>query len=142
EAFDARQPYRVVRHPTTLMLPVPSVARRAARLIRAHGCDTVVFGAALPIGLLAPALRQAGARRVVMLTHGHEAAWAGLGVGRALLRRIARDADVVTYLGGYCLDRLAGPIPGEKLVRLTPGVDTRVFRPGAGGAEIRAALGL
>lgn len=142
EAFDARQPYRVVRHPTSLMLPVPSVARRAARLVREHGCDTVVFGAALPMGLLAPALRQAGARRVVMLTHGHEAAWAGLGVGRALLRRIAEGADVVTYLGGYTLDRLSGPIPPEKLVRLTPGVDTEVFRPGAGGAEIRAALGL
>ncbi len=142
EAFDARQPYRVVRHPTSLMLPVPSVARRAARLVREHGCDTVVFGAALPMGLLAPALRQAGARRVVMLTHGHEAAWAGLGVGRALLRRIAEGADVVTYLGGYTFDRLSGPIPPEKLVRLTPGVDTEVFRPGAGGAEIRAALGL
>ena len=142
EAFDARQPYPVVRHPTSLMLPVPSVARRAARLVRTHGCDTVVFGAALPIGLLAPALRRAGARRVVMLTHGHEPAWAGLGVGRGLLRRIARGADVVTYLGGYSRDRLAGPIPEEKLVRLTPGVDTDVFRPGAGGAEIRRALGL
>jgi phosphatidylinositol alpha-1,6-mannosyltransferase len=142
EAFDARQPYRVTRHPTTLMLPVPSVARRAARLVREHGCDTVVFGAALPIGLLAPAMRQAGARRIVMLTHGHEAAWAGLGVGRALLRRIGRGADVVTYLGDYSHDRLAGAIPGGKLVRLAPGVDTDVFRPGAGGAEIRTALGL
>jgi len=142
EAFDARQPYRVVRHPTTVMLPGPSVARRAARLVREHGCDTVVFGAALPLGLLAPAMRQAGARRIVMLTHGHEAAWAGLAPGRGLLRRIAAGADVVTYLGDYTFDRLAGPIPREKLVRLTPGVDTEVFRPGAGGAEIRAALGL
>ncbi|MEV5409213.1 glycosyltransferase family 4 protein [Thermopolyspora sp. NPDC052614] len=142
EAFDARQPYRVVRHPTTLMLPVPTVARRAARLVREHRIDTVVFGAALPIGLLAPAMRQAGASRIVMLTHGHEAAWAGLGVGRGLLRRIARGADIVTYLGGFSRDRLAGSVPEDKLVRLSPGVDTDVFRPGAGGAEIRSALGL
>ena len=29
--FDAAQPFPVDRHPTSLMLPVPSVARRAAR---------------------------------------------------------------------------------------------------------------
>jgi len=27
--FDARQPFPVIRHPTSLMLPVPAVARRA-----------------------------------------------------------------------------------------------------------------
>ncbi|MEV4188202.1 alpha-(1-2)-phosphatidylinositol mannosyltransferase, partial [Streptosporangium canum] len=32
EAFDARQPYPVVRHPTSLMLPTRAVARRAAEL--------------------------------------------------------------------------------------------------------------
>jgi phosphatidylinositol alpha-1,6-mannosyltransferase len=142
EAFDALQPYRVVRHPTTLMLPAPAVARRAAELVREEKCDTVVFGAALPLGLLAPRLRAAGARRVVMLTHGHEAAWARLAGGRGLLRRIGRGADVVTYLGGYSRARLAGPIPDSKLARLAPGVDTEVFRPGAGGAAIRESLGL
>jgi Glycosyltransferase len=142
ETFDARQPYRVVRHPTTLMLPVRSVARRAAGLVRDEKCDVVVFGAALPLGLLASPLRAAGADRVVMLTHGHEAAWAGLLPGRVLLRRIARGADVVTYLGEYSRTRLATAIPAGKLVRLTPGVDTTVFHPGAGGAAIRESLGL
>ncbi|HWN00695.1 MAG TPA: alpha-(1-2)-phosphatidylinositol mannosyltransferase, partial [Streptosporangiaceae bacterium] len=58
--FDARQPFPVVRHPTSLMLPVPSVARRAGAILAEHGCDTVLFGAAAPLGLLAPALRRAG----------------------------------------------------------------------------------
>src|SRR6516162_7118151 len=31
--FDAGLPFPVVRHPTSLMLPVPSVARRAERMI-------------------------------------------------------------------------------------------------------------
>src|SRR5260221_7109034 len=35
-AFDARQPFPVIRHPTSLMLPVPSVARRAVRILREH----------------------------------------------------------------------------------------------------------
>ena len=32
--FDAEQPFEVVRHPTTLMLPSPLVLRRAAKLLR------------------------------------------------------------------------------------------------------------
>src|SRR5512133_1133309 len=51
--FDARQPFPVVRHPTSLMLPVPDVLRRARQVARAEGCDRVWFGAAAPLGLLA-----------------------------------------------------------------------------------------
>src|SRR5258708_8355683 len=77
-AFDARQQFPVIRHPTSLMLPVPSVARRAARILTEHDCDTVLFGAAAPLGLLAPSLRQAGARAGVALTRQHEAGWGAL----------------------------------------------------------------
>ncbi|GHH62793.1 glycosyl transferase family 1 [Streptosporangium violaceochromogenes] len=140
--FDAGQPYPVVRHPTSLMLPLPPVARRAAELVAEFTCETVVFGAAAPLGLLAPHVREAGARRVVMITHGHEAAWAGVPVARRLLARIGAHADVVTYLGEYTRRRLAEVIRGDRLVRLAPGVDTRLFRPGAGGERVRAALGL
>ena len=35
--FDAKQPFPVIRHPTSLMLPVPSVSRRAAAIAREHG---------------------------------------------------------------------------------------------------------
>jgi phosphatidylinositol alpha-1,6-mannosyltransferase len=142
EEFDARQPYRVVRHPTSLMLPVRGVGRRAAELVRAEKCDTVVFGAAAPLGALAPAMRTAGARRVIMLTHGHEAAWAGFPPARRLLARIGAHADAITYLGDYTRERLARVMPPSRLVRLAPGVDTEVFRPGAGGAEVRESLGI
>jgi phosphatidyl-myo-inositol dimannoside synthase len=144
-AFDARQPFPVVRHPTSLMLPVPSVARRAARILREHDCDTVLFGAAAPLGLLAPSLRRAGARRLVGITHGHEAGWAALPGARALLRRIGDRVDVLTYLGEYFRARLARALSAQaaaRMVRLAPGVDTSAFRPGAGGAEIRERLGL
>jgi phosphatidylinositol alpha-1,6-mannosyltransferase len=144
-AFDARQQFPVIRHPTSLMLPVPSVARRAARILGEHDCDTVLFGAAAPLGLLAPSLRRAGARRVVAITHGHEAGWAALPGARALLRRIGDHVDVVTYLGEYFRVRLARTLSAEaaaRMVRLAPGVDTGAFRPGAGGNEIRERLGL
>jgi phosphatidylinositol alpha-1,6-mannosyltransferase len=144
-AFDARQQFPVIRHPTSLMLPVPSVARRAARLLREHDCDTVLFGAAAPLGLLAPSLRQAGARRLVAITHGHEAGWAALPGARALLRRIGDNVDVLTYLGEYFRVRLAQALSAEaaaRMVRLAPGVDADAFIPGAGGSEIRERLGL
>ncbi|WP_344877163.1 glycosyltransferase family 4 protein [Nonomuraea antimicrobica] len=134
--FDRRQPYRIVRHPRRLMLPTPAVARTAAGLVAGHGVHTVVFGAAAPLGLLAPRLRRAGARRVVMLTHGHEASWASAPGFRSVLRRIGAHADVVTYLGEYTRQRLAAVIPAAKLVRLAPGVDVEQFHPGAAKAEL------
>jgi phosphatidyl-myo-inositol dimannoside synthase len=143
--FDARQPFPVVRHPTSLMLPVPSVARRARAILAEHGCDTVLFGAAAPLGLLAPGLRRAGARRIVALTHGHEAGWAALPGARALLRRIGEHVDVLTYLGEYFRIRLARALTtaaAGRMVRLAPGVDNESFRPGAGGAAIRERFGI
>lgn len=143
--FDAELPFRVVRHPTSLMLPVPSVARRAARIVAAEGCDTVVFGAAAPLGLLAPGLRKAGAKRLVALTHGHEAGWAALPAARTILRRIGDSVDTVTYLGEYTRVRLARALSAAaaaRMTRLTPGVDTSEFYPGSGGQAVRERLGL
>src|SRR5580693_1414375 len=130
--FDARQPFPVIRHPPSLMLPVPSVARRATRILAEHGCDTVLFGAAAPLGLLAPSLRRAGAGRIVAITHGHEAGWAALPGARSLLRRIGDETDVLTYLGEYFRVRLARALSAQaaaRMVRLAPGVDNASFRP-------------
>jgi phosphatidylinositol alpha-1,6-mannosyltransferase len=144
-AFDAERPFPVVRHPGSLMLPEPGVLRRASALLRAERCDSVVFGAAAPLGLLAPALRRRGARRIVGITHGHEAGWASLPVARSLLRRIGDGTDTLTYLGEYTRSRMAralSPAAAARMARLAPGVDEKLFRAGAGGAEIRARHGL
>ncbi|GGJ85081.1 glycosyl transferase family 1 [Pilimelia anulata] len=143
-AFDAAQPFDVVRERTGMLLPTPAVARRAAALARARGCTAVWFGAAAPLGLLAHGLRRrAGVARAVALTHGHEVGWAALPGARALLRRIARGADVVTYLGEYTRRRLT-PAIGDltALRRLAPGVDVDVFHPGVDGEAVRRRHGL
>jgi len=145
EKFDAELPFPVVRHPTSLMLPVPSVARRAERILTAEGCDAVLFGAAAPLGLLAPRLRRAGAERLIALTHGHEVGWAALPGARATLRRIGDSVDTVTYLGEYTRVRLAralSPQAAARMTRLTPGVDVSEFYPGAGGQAVRERWGL
>ena len=66
----------------------PGRAAPGGRALREPSAPAVWFGAAAPLGLLAPALRAAGAERVVATTHGHEAGWATLPGARQLLRRI------------------------------------------------------
>ncbi|MFJ8359723.1 glycosyltransferase family 4 protein [Streptomyces sp. NPDC093984] len=144
-AFDAGQPFTVVRDRTTMLLPTPAATRRAVGLLREHGCTSVWFGAAAPLGLMAPALRRAGARRLVATTHGHEAGWAQLPAARTLLRRIGESTDTITYLGEYTRSRIAAalsPQAADRMVQLPPGVDEKTFHPGSGGDEVRARLGL
>ena len=144
-AFDAEQPFPVVRDRTSMLLPTPRVTRRAAELLREHGCGSVLFGAAAPLALMAPALRKAGARRLVGMTHGHEAAWAQLPASRQLLRRIGEGTDTITYLGEYTRSRIATALTPEaaaRMAQLPPGVDEKTFHPGSGGDVVRARLGL
>ena len=143
-AFDAAQPFEVVREDTGMLLPTRRAARRAVELARERGCEAVWFGAAAPLGLLAdPLRRRAGVRRAVALTHGHEVGWAALPGARTLLRRIARGQDVVTYLGEYTRVRLARAVAGlTELRQLVPGVDVDRYHPDVDGGEVRARYGL
>ena len=140
--FDAEQSFPVVRHPTSLMLPVPSVLRKAREIARAERCDVVWFGASAPLALLAGPLRD-DVERFVASTHGHEVGWARIPGARQVLRRIGRQVDVVTYISDYTKARLQ-PAFGRhaRLERLPSGVDTDVFHPGAGREDVRRQLAL
>jgi phosphatidylinositol alpha-1,6-mannosyltransferase len=143
EAFDAMAAtdgYDLVRHPTTLMVPEPSVAVRMRRLIADRDVDTVWFGAAAPLALLAPLARDAGASRVIASTHGHEVGWSMLPLARTALRRIGNGTDVVTFISHYTRDRFASAFgPRAALEHLAPGVDTDRFEPNSvARAELRA----
>jgi phosphatidylinositol alpha-1,6-mannosyltransferase len=141
--FDATQPFPVVRHPAGLLVPTPGAARRVAATAREYGCAAVWFGAAAPLGLLAPTLRRAGAQRIVATTHGHEVGWAMVPGGRQALRRIGTQCDIVTYLGEYFRRRLAPALGRHATLRqLTPGVDVETFNPDLDGSAVRARYGL
>ncbi len=102
------------------MLPEPGVDRRMRRLIREHDIETVWFGAAAPLALLAPRARSAGAQRVLASTHGHEVGWSMLPGARSALRRIGEGADVITYVSRYTRGRFAsafGPRPAWNTCR-------------------------
>jgi phosphatidyl-myo-inositol dimannoside synthase len=144
-AADALSGFPVVRDPTSTLLPTPPVARRVIQTFEHYGCDRVVFGAAAPLGLLGSALRGAGARRVVALTHGHETWWARVPLARRALRRIGDSCDALTYVSAWCRDEISkalSPQAAGRMVRLAPGVDTDRFRPDCGGSNVRARLGI
>ena len=130
---DAALAYRVIRDRKAVLLPTRRVARNAQLIAFRHGCDRVVFGAAAPLGLLAPRLREVGVGRIVALTHGHEVWWAKTPGARSALRRISENVDVVTCVSDYCQAEIARALrPGAagRLTRLSPGVDVRRFRAG------------
>lgn len=147
EAFDAEQPFPVVRHRTSLMVPEPMVLRRAREIAASEGCDRVVFGAAAPLGLLAPRLAEVGLHTSVGITHGHEAAWAQTPGPRHVLRRIGEGLSRMTYLGGYTRGKISAaltPAAASRMRQLVPGVDAQTFHPdrAAEGREIRQRYGL
>lgn len=144
EDYDRAAAYRIVRHPGTLMLPEPGVERRMRALIAEDDIETVWFGAAAPLALLASRARHAGAQRVLACTHGHEVGWSMLPVARSALRRIGDTTDVVTFISHYTRGRFAAALgPRAHLEHLPPGVDVDRFRPDAAArADLRARYGL
>ena len=147
EQFDAEQPFPVIRHRTSLMLPEPLVLKKAREIAATYECDRVLFGAAAPLGLLAPRLRSQGMGPIVALTHGHEAAWATTPGAKQVLRSIGDSVDTITYLGEYTRSRIASalrPAAAARMRRLVPGVDVDTFSPAVApdGKQVRADLGL
>lgn len=146
-AFDAKQPFPVVRHRGSLMLPDPFVLKRAREIVRTHACTRVLYGATIPLALLSPALAKTGIERFVGITHGHEAAWSGISGGEQLMHRIGEHTDTITYLGEYTRQRIAGalsPAAASRMRQLVPGVDDVRFHPSnkEAGLAVRERLGL
>jgi phosphatidylinositol alpha-1,6-mannosyltransferase len=142
-AYDAALPYPVVRRPTSMLLPTRATARAAVDLARRFGCDSAFFGAAAPLGLIAPALRTAGVSHLMGATHGHETGWVALPGSRQLLQRIAGHLDVLTYISEYTRGRLEPALGGRTtLAQLSPGVDVERFTSKGDGAAVRRQYGL
>ena len=140
----ARTGVRVVRDPMKMLLPTPGLARRVTKTARQFECTSAWFGAAAPLGLLTPALRRTGITRAIATTHGHEVWWARSPGTKQLLHRIGEVTDVVTYLGEYTRERIGLALSDQarsRMVKLTPGVDELLFRPGLDSAEIRQRIG-
>jgi phosphatidyl-myo-inositol dimannoside synthase len=143
--YDSTLPFPVYRDPSSTLLPTRAVARRTVSVMKEHGCVRVIFGSSAPLGLLAPKLRRAGAKRMVALTHGHEVWWARMPVARELLHGIGESVDVMTYVSEWCRSQIAPALSQEAAARMlpvSPGVDSERFFPGCGGKDVRHRLGI
>jgi len=136
-AWDAQQPYEIVRHGPRVYWPRTGLQRRVADLAGRH--DVVAFGAVVPMNWMAPKL----GRPYVIHTHGFEVALTRLPGARAALRRVCADARVVTVVSEYCR-RFIEPVvgAGPRIEMLKTGVDLEMFHPGVDGSEIRKRHGL
>lgn len=106
-----------------VLLPTPATTRAAVGLLREEQATRVLFGAAAPLALMAPALRAAGAQRIVACTHGHEVGWARLPGARAALALIGDNVDalgVITDATGRVIASALHPQARERIFRLPP----------------------
>ncbi|QGG95579.1 glycosyltransferase family 4 protein [Actinomarinicola tropica] len=141
-AWDAEQPFRVVRSSHRVLLPAPAMAEEIGALADEVDADLVVLDPALPVGAVGPRL----GRPYGVVLHGAEVtAYGRLPGSGQLLGRVLRGADLVIAAGGYPAaegERAAGrPLP---VVQVPPGVDVERFVPldDAARRRARARLGL
>jgi phosphatidyl-myo-inositol dimannoside synthase len=126
-AWDAEQPFRVVRTRQRVLLPTPALARRIDALAAEDGASLVVLDPALPLGLLGRRL----ARPYGVVLHGAEVTVPGrLPVSRAVLGRVLRGSAEVIAAGGY--PAAEGRRAARRALPVTvvpPGIDPERFRP-------------
>lgn len=142
--WDATQPYRIVRTPEKVLLPMPSLRRRVRALAEEVGAELVLFDPAVPVGLLGLA-RDLGLPYGLLL-HGAElvvpAKVPGLGTS---VKKLLRGAELIVTSGAYVYaeaERIAGrSLPGAVVL---PGIDLARFQPLDPDARraVRAAHGL
>jgi len=142
-AFDAAQPFRVVRHPDRTMLPVPDVLRRAVALAGEVRPDVICFGAAFPLGLLAGRLTRATGVPCIGFTHGVEVAVGRVPLVNRLQVRVAGQLRLLTAVSHWSAARIRRAVRGRCPVELLPaGVDADTYHPAVDGSQVRERHGL
>lgn len=135
---------RVIRDRAKILLPTPRISRSVTQLIKREGIETVAFGAAAPLAIISSALRRAGVRRIVALTHGHEVWWSKVFPFTVAMRRIGSTTDALTYLGEFTRKAISAaltPRARDAMVKIAPGIDTDHFAP-VDATILRESLGL
>jgi phosphatidylinositol alpha-1,6-mannosyltransferase len=142
-AWDAQQPFRVVRAPERVFLPTRSLATRIDALAREVGASVILLDPWLPLGQLGPRL---AAAPYLVIVHGAEVTVPGrLPGSRQLGRQVLRGAAGVIAAGRYPAveaERAAGS--ALRGIVIPPGVDVDRFRPlvSADRRAVRRSFGL
>jgi len=134
----------VIRDRSKILLPTPRVISACQKLISNRKLTKVAFGAAAPLGVMAWAMRRAGAQTIVALTHGHEVWWSKVPPFNLAIRYMSKNLDAIAYLGNYTKGEISKALRKSdvsKLVQIAPGIDVEHFVP-TDSSNLRAELGL
>lgn len=135
----------VIRDKSSILLPSLRVGRAVRKTVRDYSIESVFFGAAAPLGLLAHGLKRVGVSKIVALTHGHEVWWAKVFPFSIAIRRIGNGVDILTYLGSFtqsAISRSLSQRAQSSMVRIAPGIDTNHFQPQLELDDLKAELNL
>lgn len=135
----------VIRDKSSILLPSLRVGRAVRKAVRDYSIESVFFGAAAPLGLLAHGLKRVGVSKIVALTHGHEVWWAKVFPFSIAIRRIGNGVDILTYLGSFtqrAISRSLSQRAQSSMVRIAPGIDTSHFQPQLEIDDLKAELNL
>ena len=148
-AWDRAQPFEVVRWPGEYQLEggwikgiywsTFELRLRVREIVRTRRIDAVAFGAMLPMNLMGARLD----RPIIVHTHGFEVAWTRVPLLRQMLRRIGRNARLMTVVSEYTQRFIERALPpGTPVELLRTGVDLERFTPDVDGGEVRKRHGL
>jgi phosphatidylinositol alpha-1,6-mannosyltransferase len=128
-AWDAAQPFRVVRDRQRVLAPTRALRQRIDSLAAEVDARIVLLDPLLPVGHLGPHL----AHPYGIVLHGAEVTAPGRLPGSAqLVRRVLRGASLVVAAGGYPAaeaQRAVGGRAALPVVVVPPGVDSDRFVP-------------
>lgn len=135
----------VVRDSQKVLLPSIRVSRAVNKIVREQEIQTVFFGAAAPLGLLAWSLRRNSVKRIIALTHGHEVWWSKIWPFSWALRFIGNNCDHLTYLGEFTRSEISKSLSkkaAQSMLKIAPGIDTEHFAPLVNREETRTELNI
>ncbi|HEV3474418.1 MAG TPA: glycosyltransferase family 4 protein [Actinomycetota bacterium] len=144
-SFDPSYPHPVIRWPLRGMTMYPTAAVRdhVEDVVRRERPDILLFGAAVPLGLIGLQIHRRLGIPYATFTHGVEV-WAGqVPVTRRVLGRVVRGAALSMGVSRWAIDLLrqvVGPDPWIEL--MPPGIDVERFHPEVSDAEVRDRHGL
>ncbi|MGH2659384.1 MAG: glycosyltransferase family 4 protein [Actinomycetota bacterium] len=143
EAFDAAEPYRVIREPREFAWPTPKTRGRLTRAVHETGARVVLFGDAMPLAAAGPGLARRGVPYLVA-AHGFDF-WLSLipGAHASLRYMTSRASRVPVMCSAFIARVVRTAVPDRVPVSvLYPGADVDAFHPGLPTEEIRERHGL
>jgi phosphatidylinositol alpha-1,6-mannosyltransferase len=144
-SFDATYTHPVIRWPLggMTMYPTAGVRDHVEDVVRRERPDILLFGAAVPLGVMGRQIHRRLGIPYATFTHGVEA-WAGqVPVTKRVLGRVVRGAALSMGVSRWAIELLRQVVgPHARIELMPPGIDVQRFHPQVSDAAVRERHGL